>query len=165
MTMCGKCGGEYESGSKCKPCRNKRLQDRRQTRVCVDCGVEYVGVRGSKAKRCGSCYPEYRQTYKLLHSCKHRAGQAGLDFDLTLDWIREGVSKGCPATGDAFVIGEGSDYSDRNPMTPSVDKIDPNGGYTMDNCRVVSWFYNLAKARWTDEEVISLCTKIAKVHS
>lgn len=165
MSICGKCGGEYESGSKCKPCRNRRLQDQRQTRKCVACGVDFVGTKGSKATRCPDCYPKYRRAYNLLHSCKHRAKQAGIEFNLTQEWIQSGVERGCPMTGECFILGEGSDYSDRNPMTPSIDKIDPTGGYTMDNCRVVSWFYNLAKARWTDEEVISLCTKIAKAHS
>lgn len=162
MTTCGKCGRDYTSGSKCKPCRNKTLQDRRQNSVgCVDCGEMFDRPHAGKRTRCDSCYEIYRQVYNLYHSVKNRAATSGLDFDITEEWIRNGVEQGCPMTGESFVIGNGSNYGNRHPLTPSVDKIDPDKGYTQDNCRVVCWFYNLAKARWNDEDVIALCKKIA----
>ena len=166
MAICGKCGDEYESGQKCKPCRNNRLQELRQNgKVCVECGCVFDRLKGGKATRCPDCYPIYRQSYNLVGSCKNRANAKGLDFDLTVEWVMSQLEAGCPVTGEAYVFGVGSDYSDRHPLTPSVDKINPTLGYTQDNCRVVSWFYNVAKQQWTDEEVIELCIKVAKAHS
>lgn len=56
---------------------------------------------------------------------------------------------------DVKVINHGGgDYGDRHPYTPTIDKIDPNKGYTKDNCRIVIWWYNLSKSIWNDELVI-----------
>jgi hypothetical protein len=45
-------------------------------------------------------------------------------------------------------------------MSPSIDKIDPAKGYTIDNCQVVSWWYNVTKQRFTDKEVLELCKAV-----
>lgn len=69
----------------------------------------------------------------------------------------------CPRTEAEFHReGHSNGYLDRSPFAPSLDRIDPEGGYTKDNVQVVVWFYNCAKQRFTDDEVIDLCTRIAE---
>jgi hypothetical protein len=42
----------------------------------------------------------------------------------------------------------------RNPWSPSLDRIDPKIGYTLENTRVVVWIYNTAKNVFHDEDVM-----------
>ena len=55
---------------------------------------------------------------------------------------------------------QGKDFSSRTPWSPSIDKIDPKGGYTQKNCRVVAWWYNVAKQTFSDNEVLELCKAV-----
>lgn len=97
----------------------------------------------------------------MLASIKSRSKKLGIDFDLTLDWIKEhSVGKKCPMTGAPFVM----DFSNSDPYKPSVDKIDPTKGYTQDNCRVVSWIYNRTKGTWTDMDVYSFALQVVKLN-
>ena len=83
-----------------------------------------------------------------------------MDFNLDLDWLYKRLYF-CERTGIEFNIGyNGSNYSDRDLRTPSIDKINPELGYTKDNCQIVCWWYNVSKQRFTDEEVIELCRKV-----
>lgn len=47
-------------------------------------------------------------------------------------------------------------------MGPSLDKIDPSGGYTKSNVQVVCWWYNASKQQFTDAEVLTLCEAVVK---
>lgn len=137
-----------------------------KVRRCVDCGNEWVASTGGKGRRvggrCDSCYPAYRSSVNLFYSSRTRAASKSLDHDLTLEYILAQVRKGfCARTGVAFKSG-GSDYSDRNPDTPSIDRIDPTKGYTKDNVQFVTWHYNQAKGRFSDEEVLDLCKRVIK---
>ena len=67
----------------------------------------------------------------------------------------------CPKTGLVFTYKEnGNNYGNRAPTTPSVDKIDPSKGYTIDNCQIVCWWYNVAKHQFTNEVVLELCQRV-----
>lgn len=35
-------------------------------------------------------------------------------------------------------------YSKRSPNLPSIDRIDPKGPYTKENCRLILWWLNRA---------------------
>lgn len=43
-----------------------------------------------------------------------------------------------------------------HPQSPSIDRRDNNKGYTEDNCRVVCYWYNMAKGPWEEERVRDL---------
>ena len=133
--------------------------------MCVACGVEFQ-TRGGRTFRCSACAKVWRQASKLHAAAKYRAGKAGIPFDLTIEWIDERLRRPCPRTGADFVLlFSSSDYTDRHPYGPSLDKIDPNGGYTMSNVQVVAWAYNCAKQRFTDEEVLELCHRVVATSS
>ena len=93
----------------------------------------------------------------LWSATQHRAKDRNLEFDLDIDWIKNRLIF-CEVTGIAFELRDmevksTTNYSNRKPLTPSIDKIDSTKGYTKDNCRVVCWWYNLAKSNWDDDTV------------
>jgi hypothetical protein len=79
-----------------------------------------------------------------------------------VEFLRQSIISGCPRTGIKFkkLLQANSDYSNRDPWSPSVDKIDPTKGYTKDNVQIVSWWYNVSKQQFTDDEVLEFCQKV-----
>ncbi len=81
----------------------------------------------------------------LLHRAKSRASAKGLPFDLTVSALH--WPSHCPVLGIelAYVRGAGKRRGGR-PDSPSLDRLDPARGYTVDNVRVISWRANKIKA-------------------
>jgi|GEM_PF-3167831 len=48
----------------------------------------------------------------------------------------------------------------RSPWVASVDRIDPLGGYTQENARLVVWLYNAAKSNYQDQDVLRLALAV-----
>ena len=57
----------------------------------------------------------------------------------------------CALTGLPFVRAGSRLGSAPHPQSPSLDRLDPNKGYTEENTRVISFFANVAKSSWPDE--------------
>lgn len=138
---------------------------RTKERTCKHCGTKWFAENGGAGKRlnmaCDECYPYDRKAANLYAASKEKAKNKGLEHDLTIEYITEKLKQPCPRTGLPFRLGKtGSTYSDRDIQTPSVDKIDPSKGYTKDNVQIVCWGYNLAKARFTDEELLEFWKKV-----
>ena len=72
-----------------------------------------------------------------------------IPFDLDTDWFLSRYIRGCEITHVPFVIGEG----EPGIHSPSIVRIDPNGGYLKSNCRLVTNQYNLAKGTGTDNDL------------
>lgn len=97
---------------------------------------------------------EYRIRFKkkfLLYHVKSRARKRGIPFNLTeanVFWPSV-----CP------VFGTPLDYKSRgtlNPDAPTIDRIDPHGGYLAGNVQVLSWRANRLKSDATPEELRKL---------
>ena len=87
-----------------------------------------------------------------MHGAKKRAFLQGIKFDITAEWVEKRIRIGkCEVSGIDFVLVEG-----RHPFAPSLDRTDPNKGYTEDNVKVVVWCYNAAKGVATHEDVVTL---------
>lgn len=92
---------------------------------------------------------------ELYNNARQRAKKRGLPFTITRDWIRGALSAGrCAVTGLPF------EWSSRSPYAPSLDQIDPVGGYTPGNTRITVAIFNYAKNIWTDNDVIKLAEAI-----
>jgi hypothetical protein len=90
---------------------------------------------------------------KIFLNIRARAGRRGLEFDLTEEWIKTRFEKGCEVTGRAF------DYlvpGGRTIDTASIDRIDSTKGYTMDNCRMVVWGWNMACSTWGEKALLKM---------
>ena len=100
----------------------------------------------------------WQHAVSLLSSARRRARKTRRACSLTLEWVTAKLdTKVCAATGIAFKLGRGK----RTAWSPSIDKIDPRGGYTPENCRVVVWIYNAAKSEFTDDAVLILAGALA----
>ena len=91
---------------------------------------------------------------------KRRAREAKVEFNLDFEWFKERLDRGaCEATGLPFVDSE----KPMDSFQPSVDRTDPNGGYTKDNCKMVVWMYNSCKGDNSHKDVMifakALCTQ------
>lgn len=118
-----------------------------------------TAVRAKKAD------PE--QFGKTEHAAlKARSKVKGYEFDLTADYIQGlfDACKGvCAQTGIAFDMNLGTKgKGNRNPLRPSVDRIDSTKGYVKDNVRIVLSIVNTMKADWPDEVVEKVVKAWAK---
>lgn len=140
----------------CRLCRNKQSREYRRN------NLEYREKENQRRSDHYKNDPEYREKIdrqsrewkknnpdKFLFQCtRNRARRAQLEFDLTLNWFQERFNKGtCEATGFKFISNTDKKHA-RNPFIPSVDRIDSTKGYTMDNCQLVIWAYNVGKQNW-----------------
>lgn len=97
----------------------------------------------------------------ILHQLKgrkHRTKTAGSEAcDLTLEDIKALCEPMiCSVTGVPLR------WTDIlfDPWRPSIDRIDSNKGYVHGNVRLVCTMYNLAKHRWTDDEVLFMASSL-----
>lgn len=147
--------------------RADRLQRERLARPAVaKHASEYKSAYYAKNKE---QWKKYRETQKKKENTEpwHRAGRLmvwvraraaknGMDFDLDREWVEKKLSVGvCEITGIKFELGR-TDSGRFNPWGPSIDRINSSHGYTKDNCRMVVWIYNMAKAEWDDEIVLEM---------
>ena len=85
----------------------------------------------------------------LFRTSEKRAVKNLWDFDLTKEWIKEKIEAGhCEVSGEMFSCKVGEFSTHFNPYTPSIDRIDPSKGYTMNNCRMVLACVNMGIGEW-----------------
>lgn len=82
----------------------------------------------------------------LIATARTRAKKRGMEFDLHLHvaTIQTRIDRGvCEITGEPFDMSPGRKFN-----SPSLDRIDPARGYTIDNVRVVLNLVNAAMGDW-----------------
>ena len=128
--------------------RNKRMYHK-----------DLVKSRQSTAKRNALFRTTIHGAACYLYWNAHRRSKMDkLEFSITKEWIEAVLKNGkCQITGLPFSFGNG-----RRPWMPSLDKSDPNSGYTKDNVKVVVWLYNTAKAEFSHDDVITLAKALVK---
>ena len=77
-----------------------------------------------------------------IRSVRSRANKKNLDFDLNIDWMRKNRVTICPILKTKLIYVKGAGISLPPENTPSIDRIDPDRGYTQDNCRIISYKAN-----------------------
>lgn len=98
--------------------------------------------------------------HNAMFTAKSRAKEKNMDFDLDKDFLIDLLHKQencCKLTGLPLTA------NDRNetffsPLNPSIDRIDPNKGYTKDNIQIVCTAMNLALNQFGEEFFYLLAT-------
>ena len=105
--------------------------------------------------------PEHR-AHKLFITARTNARKLKVPFNLTERFILNKIKTGkCERTNIPFdfILGK---YKRSNPFSPSIDRKNPNNGYTKKNIRVVVWIYNVCKHEWSDADVYKLAKGVIK---
>ena len=108
---------------------------------------------------------------RLVSNAKTRAkdpqkSRGKSDFNLTEDWVKDQMIKQgykCPYTGVEYDFGIGKSWFGRSgaPGRPSVNRLNPMEGYTMENCEITSNYYNTALSSWTHRDIAKHCVGMA----
>jgi DNA-binding CsgD family transcriptional regulator len=101
-----------------------------------------------------------RKMRHRLTTLKNRCNQTGIEFNLTLGDIYPPPSH-CPALGIELNLLTAAPLSD---SSLSVDRIDPNKGYTQDNITLVSFRANKIKTNATLDEIESVLNYYKSLH-
>lgn len=83
---------------------------------------------------------------RLLMNKRRDCVKNNVPFDLDEIWYRDRIEAGCALTGLPFKI----DATKTDPMSPSVDRINPDGGYIKSNCRMILHSLNMFKGGGDD---------------
>jgi hypothetical protein len=108
--------------------------------------------------------PIMRRAKTMWASARLRAWRNRVPFKISAGWIAKKLEHGkCEVTGiefDKMWTGRG-----RTNLSPSIDRIVPEKGYTPSNCRVVVWIYNAAKGPGKHEEVMQMARALIKAEA
>lgn len=100
---------------------------------------------------------DFRPYRRLFSEARLRSRKKKIAFDLDQEWLKARLAacRGrCEQTGVHLLLpGHGGRTS---PWSVTLDRIDSRKGYTKDNVQIVCWSYNVAKATFTDADVMKM---------
>lgn len=113
-----------------------------------------------KCPRCKPCERQRRnskveyQVQQLYNRAKIRCKQKGIRFNLTKAWYREKLNGTCELSGLPFE----KTTNNRKPKAraASVDRIDPEKGYTPENCRMICSALNNLLSSWGESNALGV---------
>ena len=120
---------------------------------CEHCGDKY-SPQCNHTKYCGAACarraeyaahmldPKWRMR-KLVAMAKNRAAKKLLDFDIDGDYMMTLWTGECAVTGVQLDL-HNCGYRRVSPYAPSIDRIEPELGYTIGNVRIVCYQANVA---------------------
>ncbi len=125
---------------------------------CKVCASEYWKNYKEKNKDKLKTRSQQNRDSRSLSNIKRRAKQKGIEFNLELEDISGVVV--CPVFGFELERSNGN----ASKRSPSVDRIDPNKGYTKDNIQVISQLANNMKQDATPEQLLMFADWIYKTY-
>lgn len=133
--------------------------------TCVECGTGFYR-QDPRQKTCsrycrmGRRVRQRRERHErtrrenpellLLAHARHRAKKSNVPFEIEPEHVY--IPSHCPLLGIELKPGDGT----CEPSSPSLDRIDPDKGYTPDNVWVISHRANCIKSNATPEEIAKI---------
>lgn len=68
----------------------------------------------------------------------------------------------CQMTGIPFTVSDNLNPHERQPWTPSLDRIDRTKGYVPGNCRLICSIANIAMNTWGEEPLMVLADVLVR---
>lgn len=94
----------------------------------------------------------------IVNARRYQAKKKGIPFDLDWQWMQEKIDRGiCEATGLPLTMDVGKRDGTADPFSPSIDRIDPDGPYSLENSRVVCYVFNLSRSAFGDDVFYKMC--------
>ena len=140
---------------------------------CSDCTKLYYNKWRKSNKELSSTNEakSFKRFYGSVHgravhmhnNMRARAKRNGVDCSITIPWIESKLEHGkCEITQLPFVFKEGTGKGHRdNSFSPSIERIDPTGPYSEDNCQITCWIYNRAKGAFPLADLITMVNALA----
>jgi hypothetical protein len=106
----------------------------------------------------GRKYKAENPNKKALSNIKQRAKRLGVSFDLELSDLESTTH--CPVFNIKLERGDKT----HSRSSPSVDRINPQGGYTKDNIQILSNLANTMKQDATKEQLLQFAEWVYKTY-
>ncbi|CAB4164257.1 hypothetical protein UFOVP826_16 [uncultured Caudovirales phage] len=97
----------------------------------------------------------------MIKEAKKRAKKKSLPCSINQEWAKLRWTGYCELTGVEFV--KSSYRQGTNPFSATIDRIEPQKGYTPDNCRFIANCVNAFKSTMTDRQMLSMAKIICLV--
>lgn len=117
-------------------------------KTCVKCHSDRGKARRATTPQPNQTWYKENRIRQMLLNARNRAGKRGLAFDLTEDQIV--IPSHCPVLGIELT------WEGDRANSPSLDRLDNSKGYTLENCRMISFRANSLKSDATLEEMQSI---------
>jgi hypothetical protein len=129
-------------------------------KICRDCSrlIEQNRAATRKQQKATDAkrYRRENRARELIRLARQRAQKKGLPFSLEEPRIRAAIDAGvCELTGIPFNLDGGKTWD-----SPSIDRIDPNQGYSLNNVRVVLHCVNVMANVWGSDKIIEIADAI-----
>lgn len=118
-------------------------------------------------QHCGNRRDEYSPFKYHMRKVRARSKKKGWTTDLTVKYLKalweqqQGV---CTLSGQDLYLPPTSNAYAREKLAPnwaSLDRIDSSLPYQQDNVRFISFIANMAKARFSDDQLLEFCKHVS----
>lgn len=158
----GKCGRYLQS--RCRDCRRTYRQFNAES-IKRQRHQHYINNKDKanaqcKAYRQSDNYKKYTKSLRrwassMYNSCKLRKCGASITTNDIIQLFSQ--QKGLCAITHRPMLLETEAW---HPHRPSIDRIDNSKGYHKDNIRLVWLFVQVARCKWTDQQLIECCGEV-----
>lgn len=169
MPVCSKCKEEKDISqfrprsdrpgshkSECNACASARNKKWREDRALdPDKMAKYRKDRTDYFNNTvnGAMHRKYRRI--MLSIKRGRGMECTITVTDLVDIFRAQGGK-CALSGRPMQFPNGAQQAD----AVSVDRLDPNKGYTRDNIRLVTFQANCARGAWSDDQLLDFCNSV-----
>ena len=102
----------------------------------------------------------------IYRNAQKRASVKGLEFSIPFSYVVNALDVGiCEVTGVPFSFDAPSENCRVHPWGPSLDRIDNQRGYVIDNVQIVCNIFNLAKSDFPEPVIYALAQALVTYKS